>query len=192
MEFRIFFRKRGKFPLPVVFDGEERVCEHASHYLGSLVKSARGYSLQTINHYGKQLKYFFQYLAEDDRYSRMQIDHVVATIPSGVLDQYLAGLRNRKLANRTVRNRDAVLKGFFEWLTSSEAGKVRDASGYEGGLKSPGGKRKMPRFVTADHVVQLVQSLYHESQRCLIHFMYDAGLRVSEVPRILKSGKSVV
>ncbi|HEY3486707.1 MAG TPA: tyrosine-type recombinase/integrase, partial [Gammaproteobacteria bacterium] len=110
----------------------------------------------------------------------------MASIPGGVIDQYLAGLQRLGFQGNTVRNRDIILKGFFEWLTTGDAGKLRETSGYESGIKTPSGKRKMPRFVTKNQAIFLIISLYNESQRCVIHLMYDSGLRVSEVPRITK------
>lgn len=187
MEFLFPPPRRGRPAFPVLLDANERVVELVSHYLASLAQSARGYSLATIDQYGKQLTYFCEFVAADDRYSRMQMDHVLASIPGGVIDQYHAWSRQHGREDSTIRNRDVILKGFFEWLTTSEAGKVRDSSGYEAGLKSAGGKRKMPRFVTKELVVSLLNGLHHESQRCLIHFVYDAGLRVSEVPRVTQA-----
>jgi integrase/recombinase XerC len=45
----------------------------------------------------------------------------------------------------------------------------------------------MPRFVTKEHVIALSKALHNESQRCLVHFMFDSGVRVSEVSRIRKA-----
>lgn len=173
-------------PRPVLLDDNEEVVELVSHYLRTLAESAKGYSRQTLSLYGKQLTYFCEFLAADERYGKLSPDHVLATIPGGVIDQYLTHLRRGGLASSTIRTRDVILKGFFEWLTTSEAGKVRQSSGYEKGLKSSGGKRKMPRFVTKDQVLVLLSNLHNESQRCLLHFIYDTGLRVSEAPRVSK------
>lgn len=173
---------------PVLFDDNEEVVELVSHYLRAKAESAEGYSPETIKLYAKQLLYFCQYLAADDFYGRMSLDHALTTIPGGVIDQYLVHERKRGLGDTTVRGRDVVLKGLFEWLTTAEAGYVRESSGYANDkLKTRASKRRMPRFLTSDQVIEILNSLYHESLRCVVHFMYDSGLRISEVQRITKN-----
>jgi len=172
---------------PVLFDDNEEVVELVSHYLRAKVDSAEAYSPETIKLYAKQLLYFCEFLAGDDFYGKMSLDHALTTIPGGVIDQYLVHERKRGLEDTTVRGRDVVLKGFFEWLTTAEASYARESSGYANDkLKTRTSKRKMPRFVTSEQVIQLLHGLHHESLRCVVHFMFDTGLRVSEVQRVTK------
>ena len=171
----------------VLLDDNEQIVELVSHYLKTLVESAKGYSPKTIKLYGDNLRYLCEWLGADKAYGAMPLDHVLTTISRGVINQYLARLRQEGKEASTVRNRDIAYKGFFEWLTTAEAGKVRESSGYETGLNTVGGGvRKMPRFVTKDQVITLLSGLHNESERCAIHLIYDAGLRVSELPRIMK------
>lgn len=172
---------------PVLFDDNDEVVELVSHYLRSIAESPKGYSVESIKLYSKQLLYFCEFLAADDFYGKMSLDHALSTIPGGVIDQYLVHERRRGLQDTTLRGRDVVLKGFFEWLTTAEAGFARETSGYPNGkLKTRASKRKMPRFLTADQVIQLLHGLHHESLRCVVHFLFDSGLRVSEVQRVTK------
>lgn len=179
---------RGKRPpRAILLDDNERVVESVSHFLKTLADSATGYSTQTIRRYGDNIRYFCEWLTRDSIYGGMPPDHALAIIPGGVINQYLVRLQQSGIATATARNRDVTYKVFFEWLTTAEAGKVRESSGYESGLNTRGGSRTMPRFVTKEQVITLLNSFHHESQRCALHLIYDAGLRVSEMPRILKA-----
>lgn len=186
MELRLLKRPFRSVPFPVLFDEDEQIFELASRFLASLADSAKGFSEKTIGLYGKNLKYFGQYLRQVDRYDRLSLDQVVAALPPGALDQYFKHLEKDGIESATRRNRDVVLKKFFEWLTTSDADSARISSGYEAGLKTSAPKRKARRYVLPEQVIRLLGAFYHESQRCMVHAMYDTGVRVSEVPRILK------
>ena len=170
-----------------LLDDDERVVETVSHFLKTLSESATAYSPGTIRRYGENLRYLCEWLQSDSIYGEMPIDHALAVMPGGVVNQYLVHLQQSGIAPATARNRDITYKIFFKWLTTSEAGKLRESSGYEGGLHTRSTPSTMPRFVTKEEVIALLKGFHHESQRCAMHLIYDAGLRVSEVPRIQKS-----
>lgn len=187
MELILVTPPRERLIRPVLLDDNEQVVQLVSHYLKTLLESAHGYSLKTIKLYGNNLRYLCEWLASDDQYRDMPMDLVLASIPSGVINQYLVRLRQNGKQGTTAKNRDITYKGFFEWLTTAEAGNVRKTSGYEKGLNIPSASsRKMPRFVTKEQVIVLINAVYHESLRCALHLIYDAGLRVSEICRISK------
>lgn len=183
MEFRLFKRTRCSVLLPVLLDEGERVFELGTRFLNSLVDSPKEYSAETINLYGKNLKYFGDYLRRSDLYRHLSLDHVVSTLASGVIEQYL---RQLPLESATLRNRDATLRRFFEWLTTEQADYARKSSGYETGLKTRKPKRKVKRYIHQSQVITLLNGLNHESQRVAVHTLYDTGLRLSELPRVLK------
>lgn len=171
----------------LLLDDQEMVVELVSHYLNTLALSGQGYSPKTIVLYGNNLRYLCEWLASDSLYGKLPMDHVLSIIPRGVISQYLSRLRQAGKEETTLKNRDLTYKGFFEWLTTSEAEAVRSSSGYENGLIiKKASSRNVPRFVTKEQMIILLGAVYHESQRCALHFIYDAGLRVSEIGRVLK------
>ncbi|WP_308122669.1 tyrosine-type recombinase/integrase [Priestia aryabhattai] len=144
------------------------------------------HSPKSINHYVKVLKYFCDYLEE--KFNYLQVDDTICTMDGAAIGKYLVGLKKEGLQPSTIRNRDAVIKGFFEWLTTEKAGKVREDSGYiNGSYKSPKPDKRLPKYLTLYEVVNFIKNLYSESQRCMIHFLFDSGLRVSELTRVKKS-----
>lgn len=187
MEMRIYQRSCRNAPFPIIFDDDESIFELATKFLWEKAQNPRAYSSKTIELYAKNLKYFSQYLRGSDHYKSLSLDQIVSAMPAGVLNQYLRHERELGLGDATCRSRDVTLKLFFDWLTTNEAGRARQSSGYDTGLKTAAPKSKTRRYVLPDQVVRLLLALHHESQRCLIHVMYDVGLRVSEVPRIQKA-----
>ncbi|MFZ9596328.1 MAG: tyrosine-type recombinase/integrase [Bdellovibrionia bacterium] len=169
------------------FDDEERIVSLPTRWLQSLLDNPKGYSVKSVKTYAQNLRYFCETIASSDRWAHLTLDEILRVLPVGMIDQYLKSLQVGSLKSATIRNRDVTLKAFFEWMTTADAGRVRQKSGYENGLKSLPPHNRMPRFVTKQQVIQLLNSIHNESQRALIHFIFDSGVRVSEVPRILKS-----
>ena len=188
MEFVLAIPPRGVLPRPALIDDNEQVVELVSHYLKTLTESAQGYSLQTIKLYGSNLRYLCEWISAQPSYKGMPLDFVLRTMPTGVVNQYLSFAKRAGLSDATSKNRDITYKGFFEWTTSADAGYARKDSGYEVRCNiRTVRRRKKPRFVTKEQAIKLINSLYSESQRCLVHFLYDSGLRVSEIPRVKKT-----
>jgi len=151
------------------------------------VESPRNYSPKTIELYGNNLKYFCEYLRNSELLGQIPIDVILTSISTLGLEKYFKSLQNNDLADSTVRNREASLREFFVWLTTAKASKVRTESGWPRRYMTRKPRRKMPRFITKKQFIQLAGALNHESQRCVLHFMYETGLRVSEVPRVMKN-----
>lgn len=188
MELILASPRRGGFIRPALIDDNEQVVELVSHYLKVLIESAQGYSVNTIKLYGVNLRYLCEWLSAQSLYKGMPLDYVLRTIPIGIVNQYLSALRKSGLSDSTLKNRDVTFKGFFEWLTTAEAGRARIESGYEvrSNIQSIR-RRKKPRYVTKEQAVKVLKSLHSESQRCMVHFLYESGVRVSELERVRKS-----
>ncbi|RMP62872.1 tyrosine-type recombinase/integrase [Pseudomonas sivasensis] len=172
---------------PTLFDDDGEVIELATAWLRSLVESPRNYSPKTIELYGNNLKYFCEYLRNSELLGQIPIDVILTSISTLGLEKYFKSLQNNDFADSTVRNREASLREFFVWLTTAKAGNVRAESGWSRRYMTRKPRRKMPRFITKKQFIQLAGALNHESQRCVLHFMYETGLRVSEVPRVMKN-----
>lgn len=171
----------------IYLDKHERVIQLPTYYIRSLARKPR-LSTSTLHQYSKSLKYFCEYVMElggDDDYS---VDELLCAIDGDHIDNYFIQLKEEGIGASTIRNRDVAIKGFMEWLTSTEAGTVREESGYvKGKLKSAASKKKVPKYLTKEEIIEFMTFMHDESQRCLVHFLYDCGVRVSEVPRIKKS-----
>ncbi|MFE4115790.1 tyrosine-type recombinase/integrase [Priestia sp. YIM B13448] len=169
----------------IFFDDNMKVVVLPTKYMRYISKVPR-YSPKSINQYAKILKYFCDFL--EKRYLNISVDDIICSIGSIVIGEYLVHLSNSGLEASTVRNRDVIIKGFMEWLTTKDGGNVREDSGYlNGRYKSPNPVKKLPKYLTVYEIIAFIKNLHDESQRCIVHFLFDSGLRISELIRVKKS-----
>jgi integrase/recombinase XerD len=165
-------------------DNHERVIVFPTFYIQSLLRRPR-FSLKSVYQFANVLRYFCEEI--QSKFPQMSVDDALKVIEGNFIDQYLKKLAMKGYEYSTIRNRDAIIKRFMEWLTTEEAGKPRMESGYYNNkFKSPTPSKKMPKFVIAEDVIKFSTYLHDENQRCLMHFLFDTGLRISEVVQMKK------
>lgn len=169
----------------VFMDRKFKIVEYPSRFLLAIHNRSLRYSDASINLYSKILRYFTEYL---EKRFKSNVDLSIATIDGIVISEYLKTLKEQGLAANTIRNREAVIKEFLTWLTTEEGGHVRNNNGYANeNYKSPNPSIKIPKYLTVDEIIDFINLMHDESQRCLMHFLFDSGLRASEVCRLKKS-----
>lgn len=170
----------------VYFDDNERVVELPTKFIFFL-SSTKKKSIHTLNLYANRLRDFCLYLELDKVFGRCTVDQALEMLKLMVVDEFYKTLFDRGMAASTVRGYESVLKLFFDWLASESAGRIHEKSLYHNsGSRTPKPSQRMPRYLLPDQVIQLLKGMRWESQRLITHLMYDTGVRVSEVPRILK------
>lgn len=169
-----------------VFDDNDRILSIISQYLSYYAKHEK-ISYKSASTYGKNLTYFLQYIRTRSDYSGDESDDVFITVPSYVIQEYLTFLsRDQNISSSTVRNRDATIRAFIEFLCSSTEGRkpLRQDNPYEKGYLSKAPKRKAIIACNLDDLFVLIESTPSERERVLLQFLYDSGLRRSELPRV--------
>lgn len=107
----------------VVFDDNAKVLPLISEYLSYYSKHEK-ISYKSASTYGKNLTYFLQYIRTRQDYNDDESDDVFITVPSYVIQEYLTFLsRDQNISSSTVRNRDATIRAFIEFLCSSTEGR---------------------------------------------------------------------
>ena len=130
---------------------------------GEYLLAQRGLSMRTVVSYRQDLENFFLFLDELDAGDKTSLDE-------HDLFLYLAWLRARKNAGRTLARRLSALRGFFEYTVE------------EGLLESnPASLLESPRL--PQYLPEVLSKA--EMDRCLLEMLYAAGLRVSEVCNLL-------
>ncbi|MFD1030804.1 tyrosine-type recombinase/integrase [Metaplanococcus flavidus] len=169
----------------VFLDKKLKVVQLPTKFLLSINNRSLRYSEASIKHYAKVLKYFVNYL---EKHFKESVDVLLAVIDGITISEYLKLLKDKGLSESTIRNREAIIKELMTWLTTEEAGCVRKNNGYANHrYKSPTPSRKIPKYLTIEEIVEFINLLHDESQRCLIHFLFDSGIRISEVSRLKMS-----
>lgn len=173
----------------ILYDDDDKIVELPTRFVISLGNSTR-YSPKSVPEYLKDLKYFCQYIKTTDQNKEFTLDVIFEKASTKLIHDYFQHLRKEGKTATTIRRRDAVLRTFFDWLTTEEAGRIREFADHpysNGKYKTPSLKKRVPKFITHLEVSNFIlHGFENESERCIAHFLFDTGARVSEVPRLLK------
>lgn len=171
-----------------VFDDEERLLPLASGYLShGLQNSLMSYESSLT--YAKNIGYFHEYLASRREFAGCDRDSAFLDLRTHALEEYFSHLREEAgLSKKTIRNRDSSFMAFFnKYLCRGvdDTPAPRSAANpYSGGLLSPRPTKNLVQACTLLDLKELVLSTKSERERCLLQFIYDTGVRRSELPRV--------
>ncbi|RYX89502.1 site-specific integrase, partial [bacterium] len=141
------------------------------------------HSPKTVEEYSKIIKYFLIFLESLPESKFTSLDDLILSINDR--SQLLPFIEQQKLniSQSTVNSREIVLCGFFNWLTTEEAGHIKTeiTNPYRSGkLITRGTHNNIVKMVTRSDLIKLLNGYHNESERCFIHFLFDTGLRISE------------
>ncbi len=174
-------------PAFLALDSHERIVVLPTDYLRSLSLSPAKRADRTLVEYSLRLRELCRYLQAHPVYGALRLDDAIGALDLRSIDEFYQSLQARGLAASTVRGIEAVTRGFTKWLTSEEAGRVHSRWVYgRSSYRTPAPSSRVPRYLVPSQVVALLQGMHWETQRLIGHFIYDTGLRVSEVPRVLR------
>ena len=153
--------------MPAAFDGA--LDDYIQH-----LRVERGLSKHTVEAYARDLVRFGARLAEEN----VSLDEVDETQVAG----YLVTLSQEGLSARTQARALSSVRGFFRFLVQ-EGHQQRDPTEL---LEGPRLLRKLPDILNRDEVVRLLDAPAGSKpnrirDRAMLHMMYAAGLRVSEL-----------
>lgn len=171
-----------------VFDDDERLMPLISGFLSQQLQAAL-IAEQTAMTFGRNLGYAHEYLTKRREYASCDRDSAYLEIRTHVIQEYFAHLREVEgISKKTVRNRDSALMAFFNKSLCSWVDDVpplrKEGNPYAGGLLSPRPNKNLVVSCSLDDLLQLILATQSERERCLLQFIYDAGIRRSEVPRV--------
>lgn len=169
-----------------VFDDDGKILPLISEYLSYQSKHEK-IAYKSAGTYGKNLTYFLKYIRSRPDYEDDETDEVFITVPGYVIQEYLTFLTlNGGKESSTLRNRDATIRAFIEYLCSptEDREQLRKSNPYSNGYLSKAPKRTPIDPCTLDDLAILIKSTSSERERLLLQFLYDSGLRRSELPRV--------
>jgi integrase/recombinase XerC len=141
----------------------------------------RNASELTLKSYSEDFRSLFDYLALRASQGQGGVSRP-ADLDVAVLRGYLAYLHECQYAKTTIARRLACLRTFLRycqregWIAANPAR----------ALRTPRAGRKLPRFLTTEQIVRLLEAPPAQEpegirDRAILETMYSAGLRVSEV-----------
>lgn len=173
----------------VVLDESMRIMPLISSFLTLALKYndiADG-SSQTL---GKNLGYFMDYLKLHKHYKHYEYDSALLHVQTHTIKEYLAHLKTEGISSATIRNRDASIQSLFTkhlCVSKGNSSGLRKDNPYKGGLLSASPGDNIIEMCNRDELIALIRCAQHERERVLLQFMFDSGLRRSEIPRVKQS-----
>jgi integrase/recombinase XerD len=178
----------GRKPTFLLLDSAERVAILPTDFIQSLERSPKNKAEGTLELYASRVRDFCSFLEGHQVYGQVCVDDAIRAMGLPLLDEFYLACTARGLQPRTVRGYEVVLKLLTDWLTTDEASRARTNPIYENiSYRTPNPSNRMPRYLTVEQVITLLLGMNWEVHRLIAHFIFDTGLRVSEVPRVLKA-----
>ncbi|MDQ3819412.1 MAG: tyrosine-type recombinase/integrase [Acidobacteriota bacterium] len=163
-----------------LLDAEERVVVKATDYLRILRRNKRPVESQ------RQIAYVLKKYCDwlEEHFEGVSVDEILKVATGDDIVEWINEQRGAGISESTIHNREVLIREFYRWLTTSEGGSITENIPWGDKTFSKNQHNKLPRFVTMEQVITLLQGLYNESQRVAVHFLFDTGLRVSELTRL--------
>ena len=138
------------------------------------LKIERGLAPKSIEAYARDLRCFVDYIDDASK--------LLASIAPDDISGFIGDINQKQLAPRTQARMLSALRGFFGYLVSEK--EIRDNPMME--IESPKFSQRLPVVLTFEEIERLLASPDVASPRgfrdaTMLHVMYAAGLRVSEL-----------
>ncbi len=129
-------------------------------------------SQNTVLNYRLDLEAFVAFLEEQDV---LRTDYLLVR-------KYLAHLKEKRLAARTVARKLSALRSFFRFLVRENLLSINPAEA----IVAPKQDKPLPNFLTEDEMVRLIEAPDADTvkglrDRAIFETLYSTGLRVSEL-----------
>lgn len=176
-------------PILSVVDANGVVVRSAHTWLRSLRQQVYlGLSPNTPEQYGRTISYLCRWLETKSPYPELTLDENFALLSREDVKNWLHDMADAGAkSTKTLLSREVALKQFLDWLSTKEGGEIRDP------VNSPWGRdgtlpyitvtpnALTPKFIPPELVIEVLNGMYNECERCMFHAQYDLGLRIREL-----------
>lgn len=172
-----------------VVDGNGSIVRSVHNWLSFLGRQVGlTFSLNTVEQYGRTLSYLCRWIEKNPPYPSLDIDTNIKLLTRHDVVTWLNHMEESGAASqKTLHAREACLRQFIDWLSTIEGGRFRDADkspwGRDGTLRYVVGtpNARSPKFISSEIIVEVLNAMFNECERCMFHAQYDMGLRISEL-----------
>jgi integrase/recombinase XerD len=164
------------------YDVDGAVVRHATRYIESIRLSVAESSRLA---YAQRLEAVMRSFRDNAQYPLLSMDAILEIVSRRNIEGYVE--MERALALRcenTIHKRELAFKGILEWLATDRGGFARgggDTPYPTGTLVSKEPHDRIPKALAEVQLRALLLALHNESERCAMHALTDAGLRISEL-----------
>ncbi|MBO7749312.1 tyrosine-type recombinase/integrase [Burkholderia pseudomallei] len=174
---------RSRHPaLITVFDCYGRIIKLPTRWLEDIEFSHADGTRETFARY---VVYFLRWMQESKNLTRLSADEILRIFSREHIKGWIKHSKKlRALHPSTVNQREAVLAVFLKWLEENEIRDEVDTPYRSGKLITKKVHKGLPQAVSEARFTELLNAYHNESERCVMHTMYDTGMRISEVMRM--------
>ncbi|MEM5311868.1 tyrosine-type recombinase/integrase [Paraburkholderia sp. JHI869] len=188
-EFLELTTPRNRYPIYSVTDSSGAVVRTAHEWLRSLtLTEGLSNTLSTVEQYGHILTYLVRWIEREGPFPELSVDENITRLEREHIREWLQDMKRiGAYSHATRRSREACIRTFLDWLTTHDAGLLRRLE------DSPYGRDntlryltatptpQTPKFIPAEVVIEVLQRMHNECERCMFHAQFDTGLRISEL-----------
>jgi len=169
----------------LILDDDEKVVAYPTEWLSASVE-AQKIAYTSAELYARNMTYFLRYLRSREEFTGLTLDEALLQVKRPVLEDWFIHQGEVEGIDRsTVRNREACIRSFYNFITDGESrDKLLDKNPFPDGFVSPRPHKKQVKHASLSDLIALMRECRYERERLLLQFMYDAGVRISEVERV--------
>lgn len=177
----------------VALDEDAKVYPLVTGFINRRLSLSKPISFDTAMTYASNLIYLVNYLKKDvPVFNGSNRDDCLLSVTGTTIEMYLNHLRKKeKKSSQTIRNRDATYLAFFNTYLCEVLGSkapIREDNPYENGkFKSAAPSKQLIEMCTVNELEALILCAKNERERALLQFIFDSGVRRSELSRISKA-----
>lgn len=166
----------------VFFDSDINVIETMLRWFDFMHKQEnKNISPLTIKQYASVMLRFLNHLEKE--FPDFPPDEAIKLVDRDIINKIYD---TEKYKPATLMNTDSTISAFYKWFSTE----IRDEdpdfiNPYAlGPIIRKKVHRSISKFLVAEEIIPLINALKNESEKVLLSFMYDTGLRISEVRRL--------
>jgi len=180
---RCEFRSPQRVSGVLILDLDEKVVRYPSEWLTKQSESQR-IARTTAETYARNISYFVEFLIRRPENQGLTPDEMLLRVTLRVLEDWFIELSD-SLDKSTIRGREACLRSFYDYISNGEfRDHIIERSPFPSQWVSASPDKKQVVNASLQDLVALMLQTKYERERVLLQFMYDAGVRISEVERV--------
>jgi len=168
----------------LVFDTAGKVVSYPSEWLSTLTE-LQALSFKSAVTYARNISYFIEFLSDRQENYGLTPDEMLLQVSLTVIEDWVIREQESGLDRSTTRSREGCLRSFYDFLCKD---RYRDAvlkrSPFPGKYISAKPNLKQVVSASLTELVTVMNECQYERERLLLQFMYDSGVRISEVGRV--------
>ncbi len=169
----------------LIFDDHGKVVRYPSQWLSTLT-DLQDLAYTSAETYARNIQYFIEFIATRPGNAGLTADEMLLNVNRSTLEDWV--IQEQETFGRerqTIRNREVCLRSFYDFYSKNEhTDAIIEETPFPSTFISAKPHKKQVTSASLSDLVALMNESPYERERLLLQFMYDSGVRISEISRI--------